>query len=75
MKHLSKYQNEMSSAALIVSFFKILISLEIKLPKLNFPLSIFYDCILETDFALFDVFHYLTQQSLEHLADGHWIMY
>lgn len=64
---LMKYSSHHLSTTLVVSFFEILVGFKVKLSQLNFALSIFNNCILQTKLALLYIFHYPAQQPLEHL--------
>ena len=62
-----KWPDHQLSTTLVVSLFEILVSFEVKLSQLNFSLSIFDKCVLQTKLALLDVPHNPAQQPLEHL--------
>jgi hypothetical protein len=64
----TKEFKQMRSATLVVSLFKVLVSFKIEFSELDFALSVFDDCVLKTDLALFDVFHDLAQKTLKNLT-------
>lgn len=59
---------QLLSATFVVSLLKIFVSFEVELPQLYFPLSVFDNCVLYADFALFNVSHDFSQQPLEYLS-------
>lgn len=56
------------SATFVISFFKVLVSLKIKLSQLYLPLSIFNYDILDIYFTLLNILHHFSNQFLKHLS-------